>query len=430
MKTGLSPRRRGWRGGAVLIVCGILVAATTACHVSGVQVAAPCTQMSPTAQSSGQKVGRTAVLVDVSDSTRSADSDIGAPDYDSAVQQAVDDAVGRQDDVSIGSFSGSQQVDWTAVDDSTAWTANPDPPNQQALQGQADGCLLADVERASEAAPTSSGTYILGAIRSAAGWLAQATGSKHLIVATDGLETEGCANLTSSTFEDSIEIDAIAQDCAAGHGDITSAELSGVDVTLVGIGQPAPGQPTLTTPQQVWLTQLWQKLCTSAHAVSDSGTCTVQQFVSQRTLPATMATAGGADGDPIVDFGDGREIRYWDSAAALFATNSPVVQGAAIPDLVRIAVAIRTSGRTDVVVYGYVDPTGSAANNVVLAQSRADAVKSVLEQYDSSLKVVAYGRGTPSPDSCPYRLPANANKLQVYQCERRVDILVSGKEGT
>lgn len=423
-------QRKMMRIGRGALTLVLLVPTGAACGLHGIQTAAPCAELSSPAAASaatGDPIGRTAVLFDVSDSTRSANGDLGGPDYVSAVTDDIDNALERQDAVSVGSFSGTAAVTWKVFDVRSRWKAdNPDPDNQQAELATAQECLRNDAQAAASASPNSSGTDILSAIRSAAQWLSATPGAKHLVVATDGLVTQGCASLTESDFSNSAEISGIKNVCAGSAKEVWPKELAGIDVTLVGIGQTAPGHPTPTAAKSTWLAQLWQTLCAAAGATaSDSGSCTVSQSVPA-VIAARAQSTSTAHTDTPIDFGDGRRTLYWVPAATLFDTGSPSIHTSADAVLAQIAVQIRTTPTTSVTVYGYVDPRGSAANNVTLAQSRADAVKSALEAYGVS-KITAKGQGVPT--SCPYQLPAHATQDDIYQCQRRVDIVVAGKEG-
>jgi OmpA-OmpF porin, OOP family len=422
--TAARTRRRVARLALLLALALVAVAVFAVVHLHGIKAAPACQPDSSTAQqgADADNGGRTAIIIDVSGSTRGSDGDLGGPDYAADVAGWADDAVGRQDTVSVGSFSGPASLVLSANAVVSDWKSdNGDPGDQQRQEQTEEQCLQGDVDAAFDAAPRSSGTDILGAVRAAAQWLQLGTGPKNLVVATDGLATEGCADLTGSSFEATAEIDAIAQVCMGTDQEISAGELKNVAATFVGIGQPGPEQPVPTASQQAWLVNLWRKLC----AASDASSCTfdASQSIVTSALPRS---ASSAKSDPTVSFGDGREEFYSVSAAALFPVDQAVMLPAGRQEIARIAVQIRTSADPRVVVYGYVDPTGPVPRNVQLAQQRADAVASVLHAYGIA-SVMAFGRGTPT--SCPYTLPSPPTLQERYQCDRRVDIAVETKEG-
>lgn len=412
-------RRFAWLvllGAMALVTAGVFAVL----HLHGIKDAAACQLASP--QSTGASHGgRTAIIIDISGSTRSSDGDRGGPDYATDLAGAIDGAVGQQDTVLIGSFSGTASPALTASAAVSDWkSGNGDPGDQQRQEQAEEQCLQGAAGAAFDAATKSPGTDILGAVRAAAQWLQLTTGPKTLVVATDGLATEGCANLAHSSFDGTTEIDAIARNCKAKQ-EISDGELKHIAVTYVGISQPGPEQPVATASQQAWLQNLWRKLCVS----SDASSCTLD--ASQGVVTSALRRSkSSATADPEVNFDDGREKIYSVPAAALFPVNQAVMLSAGRQELATIAVQIRTSTDPRVVVYGYVDPTGSAARNAQLARLRADAVASVLRDYGID-SVRASGGGTPT--SCPRELPSPATRQERYQCDRRVEITVEIKKG-
>lgn len=412
----------------LVLLCAVALVAAgvfAVLHLHGIKDAPTCQLNASVATQStnADTGGRTAIIIDISGSTRgSGRGDLGGPDYAVDLASVIDGAADRQDTVSIGSFSGSASLVLTANAVVSDWKSdNGDPGDQQRQEQTEEQCLQGAAGAAADAAPKSPGTDILGAVRGAAQWLQMTTGPKSLVVATDGLATEGCANLTGSDFDGTAEIDAIAQVCSGSDLEISTGELKNVAVTFIGIGQPGPRQPVPTASQQAWLVDLWRKLCASSSA--SSCTFDASQSVVTSDLPLTTSSA---EPDPTVNFGDGREEHYSVSAAALFPVDQDAMLSAGRQDLAAIAVQIRTSTDPRVVVYGYADPTGSAARNVQLAQSRADVVARVLRDYGVD-SVTAFGRGTPT--SCPYARPSPETLQERYQCDRRVDITVESEEG-
>jgi outer membrane protein OmpA-like peptidoglycan-associated protein len=392
-------------------------------HLTPIPVCQALDTSAPTPGASAATSGRAAFLIDVSGSTRTADGDVGAPDYAADLAPYLDTVVDDQDAISVASFSGPASLAWSAYAVLSDWKQdNANPGDQRLAEGQEESCLQPKVTAAADVGATQPGTDVLGALRAAAQWLDQGKGPKQLFVATDGLDTGGCAGLTGSSFDDPAEIQAIAQVCVGAGGEIKPGELAGVGVTFVGLGQPGPDHPVPTTAQSAWLTGLWQKLASTAGASS----CVIEPSTAVVTSPLRQKSPATGATDPPVGFGDGRAEQYSVPAASLFPVDQAVMLGSGRQELNDIAVQIRVSADPQVTVYGYVDPTGTAARNSALAQERADAVATVLEQYGVA-DVEAYGRGV--PDSCPYALPSPATTQELYQCDRRVDIAVQFTEG-
>lgn len=378
----------------------------------------PCAWMKQPADSAG----RTVVLVDASSSVRGSDA---GRDYAHSIGALLTSVVERKDTVSVGSFSGdSAQISWIAKDRSADWVKdNNNEINQKTRKQQAVSCLTGLVGKAERAVPRSGGSNVLAALTAGASSLEGASGSRSLLVLTDGLSTTGCADLRAAAFRDRSEIKAITRVCAAR--DETPA-LTGVHLTLAGLGQPATGQPAPTAAQRTWLGHLWRALCGAGRKAAHGTSCTL--------APTAIGTAEGrrrpgkkSPQDPAVHYAQDRPQTYELPGAALFDTNSSTVRPQALPLLNDVAVSARTTPGSRVVVSGYVDPRGRPDNNHRLSQARADAVKDVLTGLGVE-RVTAHGRGLPTgcakPDhSAGGRMTAE-DKLQ---CDRRVDIEITRK---
>jgi OOP family OmpA-OmpF porin len=356
---------------------------------------------------------RTAVIVDVTDSTRGSGSAVRSPDYAALLRPSVEAAVQSRGLVAIGSFSGTgvtlksvKSVDWRKD--------NENEDNQKARQADATTCLLAELQAAAALPAESSGTDILRAIATAADWVGQSPRGKRLVVGTDGLITTGCADLRKAGFTDS-EINAIIHVCVKKN-EIRRRELDGVATTLLGIGHPAGDQPVPTQAQLQWLQRMWGRFCAVAGA---DPACAQQTGFVQST---TVNNGGKHKRDPIVAFTNGTKVTYSMPGVALFDSASPILRHAARPVLERIAVEVRTSHNAWVKVNGYVDPRGSPKNNKSLSQKRANAVWRVLNEYGVT-KGRAEGKGVAK--SCPYEASKQADEDARLQCYRRVDIIVT-----
>jgi OOP family OmpA-OmpF porin len=328
--------------------------------------------------------------------------------------------VDRRDTVSVAGFSGTESdLGWTVRDRSTDWQLdNPNTDNQRDRRVEAAGCLHGAVSAAQASPPRSPDTDILRAISAAADWLRQGPGPRHLIVATDGLVTTGCASLVHARLRSDTEIDAMVRACQQAQ-ELRPDELTGVDVALLGVGRSAPHQPVPTPAAVQWLARLWQRLCTAAGTTCQVSTASVAG--TGDTAPAAPAPSVT---DAVVPFGDGNRVVYSVPAAGLFDSGRWTVRAAALALLVEIAVSTRTGGQAKVVVNGYADPRGSTGDNLVLSQRRADAVRDVLVA-NGLTEVEAHGLGetTVCPDN--HTVGADTGSDADLQCARRVDIVVT-----
>lgn len=379
----------------------------------GIEPPVKCGWMSETADTDG----RTAIIVDVSNSTRGVTASADGLDYAAALRTTLEKVVDARDTVAIGSFSGTDtDVDWVGTRWSLDW-AKPDEneDNRGDRKVEARECVEDALRKAQTADPRQPGSDILRAMSNAAGWLKQTDGSRRLIVATDGLISTGCANLAMSGFAGAAEIAAISSFCQAEQ-EVRSDQLKDVAVTLVGVGHPGRGQKVPTAKQASWLGSLWHRLC------ADAGTTCA---LDETAIPGGPQTAAAVQrvGDPVVTYGGQVETRSF-PAASLFATNSSVVRPDAIPTLVQAAVEIRGVA-VKVVVRGYADPRGDARHNLALSTARAEAVMYVLR--DNGVRnVTAVGKGE-TADCLPpeLRTTADSQTEAALQCARRVDIVVT-----
>ncbi|MCP3785304.1 OmpA family protein [Micromonospora sp. A3M-1-15] len=411
----MSAARRLARLGAVATLVGASLVTVSSCRMLPREPGA-CGWMKEPSDVNG----RTVLLVDGSNSVRTAGSPSRRPDYRTATERPVRDAVQRRDSVSVAAFSGTTgDLTWTVRNLSTDWRKDDDnPDNQHDRRRDAEGCLAEQVRKAQVEAPQAPGTDILRAIDHAAQWLKESGGPKHLVIATDGLITIGCASLVQSSFGSQREIDAIAGEC--GKGELRADELRDIDVHLVGVGHPAAEQPVPTTAGVQWLADLWRKLCQTA-----GGSCTVStsSAIGAKSDGDAAARPDASVTDPPVRFGV-KETVFSLSAAALFDTGRAELRAEGERLLLGIAVSIRTGTYHRVDVRGYADPRGNADENKALSGQRADAVAEFLSR-NGVTRVTPHGLGETT--TCPYQSPASANATEEerLQCFRRVDIVAS-----
>jgi outer membrane protein OmpA-like peptidoglycan-associated protein len=405
--------RRRNRLGSLLTMPALLATAAvgiTACDIKEPQ---KCGWM----QNSAGTTGRTAVLIDTSNSTRAKGAASQSPNYAYATTAAVKSAIERRDTVSFASFSGTaSNVVWASRDRSADWKDGVNnPKNQASRKKEAEDCLAVDTTAAAKKAPQAKGTDILHAITTAAGWLREGKGEKRLVVATDGLANTGCANLTGSTFSDDKEIDAIAQECVR-TGDLKPEALKDVTVEFIGVGRPSAEQPVPTTAQVDWLGRLWQKICATG-----GGKCTINPTSVADTDQTGAQPTDGVE-DAAVPFN--RQHETYTISAAQFDTDQTTLKASSSDLILQISVRIRNRPNVKVEVLGYADSRGSAEHNMQLSAGRAAAVAKALRDHNVP-GVTSRGLGV--TDSCPYvlDLPAGASEDEKLQCFRRVDVVAT-----
>ncbi len=395
-----------------IMLGSILVAG--GCKVALPKQAGECDWMTTPAATTGHTV----ILVDVSNSTRSSGGEGAAPDYVTALRSQIHSAVVRRDTISVAPFSGTvSDLSWTANELSADYKNHNDNPDLQTSRStDAEDCIQKRLTSAAQTAPAASGSDPLAALRAAAGLLrANQHGSMNLVIATDGLVTTGCADLTRAGFREKSEIDAIVTQCIK-TGEIAQNEFAGIKLDVIGLGHAAANQPVPTAAQDAWLSQLWQTLC--GEAAGATGGCTLD--------PTSVGSHGSqappvvAKNDPVVPFTNGKQVTFSVPAAALFDTGLSAVRTVAQQLLLDIAVQARSTPHTLVDVRGYADPRGTADDNLVLSKARAEAVMAILIA-NGVTHVVAHGLGETT--LCPEADAIGADAR--LQCERRVDIVLT-----
>lgn len=404
----------GRRNAALAVVLLLAVAPVAGCRHDD-PGPSPCGWL---AESPRSGAGRLAVLVDVSASTRSA-SGVGSVDYPPALREEIERAVTDQRTVALSAFGGPAS-DLSLTIRSTNWKEQArNAANQAGKREDARDCLTDDVRQVQQVQPTGGGTDVLRAVSQASAWLRMdsTAPSRHLVIATDGLVTHGCADLTRSRFRGQPEIDAIAGECL--KGEIQPKELDGIAVTMIGVGHPAADQPIPGTAQAAWLRTLWARLCAEA-----GGTCAPDAGAVPRSTAAgpTAGTAAGAQ-DPPVSFGP--DLTSFSVPGALFDTGRWTLRPEAARVLTRIAVQIRSKPYTKVVVEGYADPrAGGDVDNQTLSENRARAVAEALAA-DGVRSPQPRGMGPTTTCFDGTAVAPGDNSDAALQCLRRVDITAS-----
>lgn len=425
------------RGLAPALVVVLLSAGITSCG-DGASAPGTCDWMEKAAEGRAHTV----VLVDASASLRGSTGADRGRDHTEAVIPYLEKAVRHRNTVSVGAFAGAGDIEWSAPGLSTDWAwKNDNPNNREQREKDATACLKKNLAQAQETVPTSGGTDILAAVRSAVAVLGESagredgredsgnggsgngSGSGELIVLTDGLSTTGCADLRPARFADDLEIDAIAEVCRDA-AELPQEIPAGVPVTFVGLGRTAGAQPAPTPAQTGWLNRLWLRLCAQPRP-KPAGAEDCRAVDTPVPGSLRRASAPKPPADPLVRFGVGRSQTYPLPGAALFDPRSAVIRERGLRELTRIAVELRSSPGAEVQVLGYVDPRGGAGNNLSLSQQRADAVAEVLTAHGVR-DVTAYGRGLAG--ACPKPVAAGSGDRdadEALQCDRRVDIVVT-----
>lgn len=357
----------------------------------------------------GPQEGRVAILIDGSGSTRAAAADVALPAYLDELEPKLEEAVNAGWRVSIGTFAGSN-VRWTVMNQATK-SVMSNPKNQERQNTATKECLRSRLGQALHTSPEGTGTDILGAVRAAGDWVRDTPASKSIVVATDGLATMGCADLTKARFGGDAELAGIVKVCL-DRKEIGGQMLRGTRLSMVGVGRPGADQPVASAQQVDWLSKLWSSLCEAA-----GGTCTIQTSDPGRTK-AGMQLPNALE-DPVVGFAS--SWHFVVPEAALFETNRAELRAAAGDHLTGIAVAIRTTPGASVLVIGHADATENPAHNQVLSERRAVAVRDFLAANGvTNISIRGYGDTKPL---CT-KVPADAECLQM---NRRVEIVATRK---
>ncbi|AEB43134.1 OmpA/MotB domain protein [Micromonospora maris AB-18-032] len=374
-------------------------------------------------------VRNVAVLLDVTGSTRSTGV---APDYVAAVESLLKDAVDDGEVVSVGTFDGSAStVEWTVDSFPTATTANQ-PSNQRKQQATATACLSRFVRQAATAPARTSGTDLLGALGVAAAHTATGGQARRTVVlATDGLSTTGCADLSRTPAGRMTFIDTAATECPQRRD--WPAALANTHLTMIGVGRPANGQPILETGHLAWLRQYWERLCLVAGAAS----CNISTAPVPTRSAGSAAPAGAeAPDDPVVHFKPGagppaepvQTVTFNIPSAALFATDSDEIGPAGRNRLAEIAEENKLPKATHLEVVGHTDSRDDADYNQDLSERRAAAVGRILRELGVPVSKTR-GRGEEVRLCLAERLPGGGWDDACLQRNRRVEIVISKQSG-
>lgn len=404
------------------LAAGLLVAAValTGCSLLDVQTpqVQPCEWMSERVDGPAT---RTMILLDRSNSTVAAASGELQPDYVERLTRVVESEVDDKAVVSIGVFGGaSTSVQWVVRDLRTD-RGRENAGLQQDDREEARDCLTGHLVAAAAIRPRAPGSDIIGALAMAKLSMVDRAGGHRIVLATDGLATTGCADLTKVAVGVPSLIDDLRSNCEAVPQPV---DLGGAHVTMVGIGHPAGRQPQPATSQLFWLNTLWQGLCTDLNA-----TCEVSSDPISVAADGGVPAEAGLD-EPQVTFTPPEEGLSRDHGTVfqldtevLFETNSATILPAGAATLERIVARIRAMPPVTIRIDGFTEGQASPAANYVLAKSRADAVAAVLTAGGLTVAEAAGHEGT--APMCPVARPDAPKDDPARQCNRRVDIVVT-----
>ncbi|WP_101536223.1 OmpA family protein [Paractinoplanes atraurantiacus] len=363
------------------------------------------------------QAGATTVLVDVSGSARVGRT---APAYAAALETYLDQAIGREDVVSIGSFDGSAStVRWALQDHLTKADANREE-NREKQRANYKECLKQAAVRAVSRPAQTDKSDIGGAINAAA-----ADGPGTVVVATDGIGNTGCLSLASPSAGKSRWIDDLVDQCPGRDG--WPSALAGKNLVMLGVGQPADGVPPPTTGSVEFLQRLWQRTCLAARARScEISTAPVARgdgaAETARTDPPVTFVAD--DEPPPISPGPVFNL----SSEELFDLDSADLRPGAEARLRALADDLRRRDPIAIHVAGHTDSRGSAAHNLGLSQRRAAGVRAVLTAAGLP-HVTSAGAGEADPLCTTATLPNGQWNEPCLQRDRRVEITMKVKDG-
>ncbi|MFI6393732.1 OmpA family protein [Nonomuraea sp. NPDC050540] len=279
-------------------------------------------------------------------------------------------------------------------------------------------CLRRDLDKALEQSPGAVGSDVLRALAEAGEELGEIKGSKRIVIATDGLSNMGCADLRAAPIGDDKAIDDVVRAC---RHEIPALDKS-VQVELLGLGQPAQGQPDVRPSQQKWLRTLWWRLCAATGA-----TCLRPSSKTPESL--SLSRAAGTRPDPAVEMpaikverGDPTVITVPESV--LFDTDSYRLAPRAQEAIADVMKYVEQIDHTRIEVRGHTDAEGTPEHNQKLSDRRAASVVAALRAKGAT-RLEARGFGERRPRCRPQYRDGVADRVAMA-CNRRVEVVIYG----
>jgi outer membrane protein OmpA-like peptidoglycan-associated protein len=280
----------------------------------------------------------------------------------------------------------------------------------------AESCYREDLAQAERTPPSMAGTDILRALAEAGEQAGSGSGPVQIVMATDGLPNTGCADLRGADIGDAAAIPGMVKSC---HAEIPQLGPD-VQVTMLGLGHPAAGQPDVKTPAMNWLRSLWARMCAATGAHCGPLSQAVAKLVpvgGTRAYPADPAVPM-----PTIQVTPGNPAVLIVPASILFSTDSAQLGPQAQQTLDQVVSYIRQFRYKAIKVRGYTDARGTLQHNDRLSQQRAQAVVTALQ---------ARGIGDPTPQGlgeshprCTPQYENGAPDLVAMACDRRVEISI------
>ncbi|MFD4724940.1 OmpA family protein [Streptomyces seoulensis] len=385
--------------------------------------ARPCAWLdnsSDDAQETGQQ---TVVLVDRSASAqpdRTVRPGTAVPDWTATLLAARELAPSAWEGgtLSAAGFDGTRSgISWD-VDRTFVAPVRGVTKKKEDRRGGRRDCLEQRLRKVTAEPPSTGRTDVLGALAAAGEQLGSQSGRREIVVATDGLQNTGCADLRDAGFDGSAEIKATVERCRKA-GELPS--LRGTAVRLVGIGRAAQGRAP-SSPQTAWLIRYWTSLCAATGASPCEVTATARVHRAERT------TRAGTQ-EPHVTFPvvaerrAGRNTMITLPGSVLFATDHAELSPSARSALDDVAGRISDLDPISVVVSGHTDSRGSEEHGRQLSLARAQTVQAALAKR--GIKVASARGYSDDRPSCTPEYRDGVPDYAAMACNRRVEIAVT-----
>lgn len=315
--------------------------------------------------------------------------------------------------IRVGAFDGEGSVEWVVGDLLLPHlTATADGYRSSYALNVGD-CLRDAVGRAAASPPREPGSAVLGALDVDRVQASAPDAEHRLVVATDGLSTQGCASLGRTAMRDLTLVGRIVRAC---QGQRAVPDLKGWGVEMAWLGHPGAGRPQPRQSHRKWLTSLWSGLCaaTGAHPCRIADGRPPDPAQGTEGVPATVT-------DPVIAFASTERapspfVKKVFPESVLFRTGSATLHVKGRELLTRFADELAGQAPESVGVAGYADDRGGVSYNEGLSRRRAEAVGDVLRR--AGLRGVrTEGRGEIA-GNCP-----SPNAGDTKACNRRVEIV-------